>query len=98
MKRWTHITRFTILAILVLALATTAIGQTTTATVRGRVMNENGEGIAGVDIVATNVASGFTNRSPTRLPDPKSEGLNTTSGSTVTRMVALSGSGSSEIV
>jgi hypothetical protein len=38
-----------------------AYAQTTTATIRGRVTNEAGDGVAGADVVATNVNTGFTN-------------------------------------
>jgi hypothetical protein len=53
--------RLLVLTVVLLAIAAVAIAQTTTATIRGKVTNENGEGIAGADIVATNVNTGFTN-------------------------------------
>lgn len=36
------------------------MAQTTTATIRGRVLSEAGDGLVGADVVATNVATGFT--------------------------------------
>lgn len=56
--------RMTIVIMLALAVviagALSSSAQSTTATIKGRVLNDAGESVAGADIVATNIATGFT--------------------------------------
>jgi len=54
------VSRFFLMALVIIAMTGAAVAQTTTATIRGRVLGESGEGVAAADVVATNVASGFT--------------------------------------
>jgi outer membrane receptor protein involved in Fe transport len=51
--------RWVIFAILVCALAVSVSAQTSTATIRGKVTNESGAGIANAEISAVGAASGF---------------------------------------
>ena len=60
------VSRFFLMALVIMAMTSAAIAQTTTATIRGRVLGESGEGVAAADIVATNTASGFTSLAVTQ--------------------------------
>jgi len=51
--------RWFLFALLAGALATAAVAQTTTATIRGKVTNEKGEGLANAEISAVSATSGF---------------------------------------
>lgn len=59
------VSRFLILLLVMMTMAGAAVAQTT-ATIRGRVVGEGGQGVGGADVVATNVASGFTSLGATR--------------------------------
>lgn len=60
------VSRFFLMALVIMAMTSAAVAQTTTATIRGRVLGESGEGVAAADIVATNTASGFTSLAVTQ--------------------------------
>lgn len=60
MRRFHDVFRFFTFLTLVVVLTAPAMAQTTTATIRGRVLSEGGQPLAAADIVATNVATGFT--------------------------------------
>src|SRR6185369_12216155 len=51
--------RIFLFALLAGVLATAAMAQTTTATIRGKVTNEKGEGLANAEINAVSTTSGF---------------------------------------
>lgn len=55
-----------LLLLLILAIALPLFAQNNTATIRGRVAADDGSPIAGADIVATNVETGFTHLAVTR--------------------------------
>lgn len=52
--------------IIVLAGSVFVAAQTTTSTIRGRVLDDSGSPIIGADIVATNIDTGFTNTAQSR--------------------------------
>jgi outer membrane receptor protein involved in Fe transport len=58
----------TLLGVIALLMipSSTALAQTTTSTIRGLVTSATGEPIGGVDVVATNVRSGFTHSTTSR--------------------------------
>ena len=63
--RWLSPIVLALIAVMLVCSAWDAAAQTT-ATIRGRVTNEAGEGIPAADIVATNVNSGFTSLAVTQ--------------------------------
>ncbi|MGK2856918.1 MAG: TonB-dependent receptor domain-containing protein [Thermoanaerobaculia bacterium] len=55
-----------ILTLVVILAGALSLGAQTTSTIKGSVTNEAGETVAGADVVATNVASGFTTIAQTK--------------------------------